>query len=190
MTRSGVKDHDVDVLGRETARMLPGGGWLQSKHDAMGRVVQRRAGSTAAEAWGKMGESEWLGARPEKLTVDVGYSYDEAGELIEAVDKARGRTRYAYDPVGQLLSMVPEKARAELFRYDPAGNLLRERRGRFGAGVWTGEQAPAQRGYGIWLGWGRAPDREEEAGCCGGRGKEVWWYAWNGAGHLRQATLT
>ena len=69
------------MLGRETARALPGGGWLKSQHDAMARVIQRQAGRTVAEAWGRTGEPEWLGARPEKLTVDVDYRYDEAGEL-------------------------------------------------------------------------------------------------------------
>src|SRR5262249_20133655 len=105
-------DHRVDLLGRETGRALPGGGWLRNKYDAMGRVVQRRAGSAVAEVWGRPGEPEWLAPKPENLKVDIGYRYDEAGELVESVDKTHGKTEYKYDPVGQLLARVPEKARA------------------------------------------------------------------------------
>jgi YD repeat-containing protein len=39
-----VVDHRVDMLGREIARALPGGGWLQSTYDAIGRLERRRAG--------------------------------------------------------------------------------------------------------------------------------------------------
>jgi RHS repeat-associated protein len=178
-------EHRVDLLGRETGRTLPGGGWLQSRYDAMGRVAQRRAGGASAEAWGRAGEPDWLGRRPEKLTVDTAYRYDEAGELVESSDRTRGKTRYAYDPIGQLLSMVPEKARAELFRYDPAGNLYE-----------TGEGA-GERVYGpgnrllrngdteyAWDDDGRLVEKRTRLGATGR--EEVWRYAWDAAGLLKQ----
>jgi RHS repeat-associated protein len=180
-------EHKTDLLGRETGRMLPGGGWLQSRYDAMGRVAQRRAGGTAAEVWGRTGEPAWLGARPEKLTVDVGYSYDEGGELIEAVDQARGQTRYKYDPIGQLLAMVPEKARTELFRYDPAGNLYEAGEGAservYGPGnrlLRSGDTEYA------WDGDGRLIEKRKRAGAGAREEEEVWRYGWNGAGLLKQ----
>src|SRR5207302_746839 len=37
-------EHRADLLGREIARALPDGGWIQSTYDAMGRVSRRRAG--------------------------------------------------------------------------------------------------------------------------------------------------
>ena len=72
-------DHKVDLLGRETERMLPGGGWLKSRYDAMARVIQRQAGRTVAEAWGRTGEPEWLGSTPENLTVDVTIGMTKQG---------------------------------------------------------------------------------------------------------------
>jgi RHS repeat-associated protein len=177
--------HQSDLLGRETGRTLPGGGWLQSRYDAMGRVAQRRSGGTAAEAWGRTGEPRWLGPKPENLTVDTTYSYDEAGELVASLDQARGKTRYTYDPVGQLLAMVPEKARAELFKYDPAGNLTD-----------VGEGA-AERVYGpgnrllrkgdteyAWDGDGRLIEKRTRNAA--GEEEEVWRYAWDAAGFLKQ----
>ena len=178
-------EHQADALGRETARALPGGGWLQSQLDGMGRVVRRRAGGAAVETWGRAGEPEWLGARPEKVTVDVAYRYDEAGELAESVDKARGRTQYAYDPVGQLLSMVPEKARAELFRYDGAGNLHESGEGAgervYGPGNRLLRQGDTEY---LWDWDGRLAEKRRRAGASGK--EEVWRYSWNGAGLLKQ----
>jgi RHS repeat-associated protein len=178
-------EHQADLLGRETARALPGGGWLQSQFDAMGRVTRRRAGGANDELWGRAREPEWQGPRPERRTVDMAYRYDESGELVEAWDEARGRTQFAYDPIGQLLAMVPEKARAELFRYDAAGNLYE-----------TGEGAE-ERVYGQgnrllrkgdteyrWDDDGRLVEKRRQE-VASGR-EEVWRYAWDGAGLLKQ----
>lgn len=115
-------EHRADPFGQESARALPGGGWLQTQRDALGRVTRQRAGG-ASSARGLAGEPSWIGELPDGLTVDVAYRYSEAGDLVEAWDHPRAHTEYTYDPVGQLLSMVPEKARAEVFRYDAAGNV-------------------------------------------------------------------
>ncbi|MDI3288314.1 RHS repeat-associated core domain-containing protein [Polyangium sp. 15x6] len=180
-----VVEHQADILGRETARALSGGGWLQSQYDAMGRVIRRRAGGAVVEPWGRAGEPEWLGARPEGLTVDTAYRYDESGELLESWDRAKGPTRYEYDPVGQLLAMVPEKARAELFRYDTAGNLHE-------AGEGAGERVYG-RGNRLlrkgdteyrWDDDGRLVEKRWRDGTSGR--EELWRYAWNGAGLLQE----
>jgi len=178
-------EHQADVLGRETARALPGGGWMQSQYDAMSRVVRRRAGGSAAETWGRAGEPEWLGARPEKVTVDVAYRYDETSELVESVDQARGRTQYAYDPVGQLLAMVPERARAELFRYDAPGNLHESGEGAaervYGPGNRLLRQGDTEY---LWDLDGRLAEKRRRS-AAGGK-EEVWRYSWDGAGLLKQ----
>jgi RHS repeat-associated protein len=172
-------EHTVDLLGREIARSLPHGGWIQSAYDAVGRLSARRAGAGTAASRGRPGEPEWLGARPDSVTAETTYRYDEAGELIDAWDRSRGPTQYAYDPLGQLVSMVPEKARAQLFSFDEAGNLYPR-----------GESAPVRayaRGNrltrdGDWdYAWdddGRLREKR--------RGAEVWRYTWDAAGLLRQ----
>jgi RHS repeat-associated protein len=177
-------EHRADALGRETARALPGGGWLQSEYDALGRLSRRRAGM-AVESWGRAGEPEWLGARPERATVDMAYRYDEVGELVESWDQARGRTRYEYDPVGQLLSMVPEKARAELFRYDATGNLHEDREAAEPREYGQGNRL-LRRGE-----WSYAWDedgrlREKRRPGTDGARDEVWRYRWDAAGLLTE----
>jgi RHS repeat-associated protein len=178
-------EHQADLLGRETARALPGGGWLQSAYDALGRVSRRRAGTTTAEAWGRAGEPARIGEQPERLSVNMAYRYDAAGELVESWDQARGPTQYAYDPIGQLLAMVPEKARGELFRYDAAGNLYE-----------TGEGAE-ERLYGkgnrllrkgewkyAWDQDGRLSEKRRPGSASGQ--DEVWRYRWDAAGLLKE----
>ncbi|MFO0760721.1 MAG: RHS repeat-associated core domain-containing protein [Byssovorax sp.] len=162
-------DHQVDMLGRETGRALPGGGWMQHGYDALGRVERRRAGMAAGTA------------------VDTAYRYDEAGELVESWDKTRGKTRYAYDPIGQLLSMVPEKAQAELFRYDPRGNLHEAGEGAearvYGKGNRLLRKGDTEY---LWDKDGRL--REKRTRKPGSEGEEIWRYAWDGAGLLREVT--
>ena len=166
-----VVEHQIDVLGRETARGLPGGGWLQTAYDSLGRVSRRRAGTTAAEGWG-----------PERLSVDMAYRYEPSGELVESWDRARGRTQYAYDPIGQLLAMVPEKARGELFRYDERGNLH-----EVGEGAEDREYGQGNRllHKGDWAYTWDADGRLKEKRR-GGEQPEVWRYTWDATGLLKQ----
>lgn len=180
-----VVDHRADTLGREIARSLQDGGWIQSGYDAFGRVNRRRAG----EARGRRAaaaEPEWIGVLADGATVDTAYQYDSDGELVASSDQARGQTRYEYDPIGQLLSMVPEKARAKVFWYDAAGNL------------YEGGAQAQEREYGKgnrllrkgnteyrWDSDGRlieARTRERAS-----LQDEVWRYQWDAAGLMRAA---
>jgi RHS repeat-associated protein len=142
-------------------------------------VVRRRAGKAATDRRSGSEEPEWLGARPERVTVDAEYRYDEAGELVESWDQIRGRTRYAYDPVGQLLAMVPEKARAELFRYDAPGNIYETGEGaegrEYGAGGRLLRKGATEY---VWDFDGRLVEKRTTEGS--------WKYAWNAAGLLKQ----
>ncbi len=115
--------HAVDLFGRELARQLPGGGRLESSFDALGRLADRRALGPERELPALAGQPEHLGPRRTNVSAYKAFRYDADGELIETIDRDRGRTQFRYDPVGQLLAMVPERARAELFRYDKTGNL-------------------------------------------------------------------
>jgi RHS repeat-associated protein len=184
-----VVDHRADLLGRESARALPEGGWLQSGYDALGRLNQRRAGGAARRPAVNAAEPAWVGAQADGSTVETAYRYDWDGELIESADRSRGRTRYAYDPVGQLLSMVPEKARAEVFRYDAAGNL------------YEGGPEAQERTYGKgnrllrrgdteyrWDDDGRLVEKRTRDRASGK--DEIWRYDWNSAGMMSLAEGT
>jgi RHS repeat-associated protein len=176
--------HDADLLGRETARALPRGGWLQSQYDALGRVARRRAGGTASEPWSRPDEPEWIGARPDRVGVDTVYRYDPAGELVESIDQSRGRTTYSYDRIGQLLSMVPEKARAELFRYDATGNLFEadvDAAGRvYGKGNRLLRKGDTEY---VWDDDGRLAEKRTRSAV---GAEEIWKYRWDAAGLLKR----
>jgi YD repeat-containing protein len=118
--------HAVDLFGRELARQLPGGGRLESSFDALGRLADRRALGPERDLPGLAGQPEHLAPRRTNVSAYKAFRYDADGELVETIDRDRGKTQFRYDPVGQLLSMVPERARAELFRYDKTGNLHEE----------------------------------------------------------------
>ena len=180
-----VVHHRADILGREIARALPAGGWLQSTYDAMGSATRRRAGGTEDRCAEAAGGPEWIGERADGATVDMAYRYDRDGELIESADRARGSIRYEYDPIGQLLAMVPEKVRAELFRYDAAGNLYES----------GGETEAREYGKGNrllrkgdteyrWDGDGRLVEKRTLDRASGSHA--VWVYRWDCAGLLKR----
>ncbi|WP_437619298.1 RHS repeat-associated core domain-containing protein [Sorangium sp. So ce1151] len=182
-----VVEHASDVLGREVARSLPGGGRVESAYDLLGRVERRRAVGLPHEVRARPGEPAWVGPRPENVTVDLAYRYDPVGELIAAWAQGRGWTSYRYDPVGQLLARVPEQARAEVFRYDPAGN----------AHEGGPEAAPRDYKHGSqlvrkgetqyrWNAEGRLEEKSVEDPSTGTR--RAWVYTWNLAGFLESVT--
>ncbi|KYG05969.1 hypothetical protein BE21_37585 [Sorangium cellulosum] len=182
-----VVDHASDLLGREVARALPGGGRIESAYDVSGRVERRRAVGPAREVRVGPGEPAWVGPRPENVTLDMAYRYDPVGELSAAWDQGRGWTSYRYDPVGQLLARAPEQARAEVFRYDPAGNSYEA-----GPGA-----VPREHGRGnrlvrkgntryLWDAEGRLAEKWEEDPAAGAR--RAWKYTWDLAGLLESVT--
>jgi RHS repeat-associated protein len=115
----------------------------------------------------------------------MAYRYDSTGELVEAWDRARGRTQYTYDPIGQLLAMVPEKARAEVFRYDATGNLCEAGEGAeervYGRGNRLLRKGDTEY---RWDDDGRLVERKWREAASGK--EEVWRYAWDAAGLLKQ----
>jgi RHS repeat-associated protein len=177
-------DHSSDVLSREVARKLAGGGVVESAYDVMGRLAQRTVRSPLTVASVGAHQPDWIGRRDDGVTATTFYRYDADGELVAKVDRDRGTTGYQYDPVGQLLAAIPDKARAEIFRYDPTGNPSEG----------SGDQAARVYGPGNRLLRRGDTDYEWDAhGRLVGKtvhtpeGGRTWRYQWGG-GMLRSAT--
>ncbi len=180
--------HAVDLFGRELARQLPGGGRLESSFDALGRLADRRALGPERELPALAGQPEHLGPRRTNVSAYKAFRYDADGELIETIDRDRGRTQFRYDPVGQLLAMVPERARAELFRYDKTGNLhedgpASEKR------VYAKGNRLLQKGdtHYTWDRDGRLLEKRSKPIAPDAGQDTVWQYTWNAAGLLHRA---
>ncbi|AUX27693.1 uncharacterized protein SOCEGT47_082910 [Sorangium cellulosum] len=182
-----VVEHASDLLGREVARALSGGGRIESAYDRMGRIERRRAMGAPREVRVGPGEPAWVGPRPENVTVDMAYRYDPAGELSASWDQRWGWTSYRYDPVGQLLARVPEQARAEVFRFDAAGNSHED-----GSDAPLREYAPGNRlickgnARYRWDAEGRLAEKSVEDPETGAR--RAWRYTWSHAGLLESVT--
>jgi RHS repeat-associated protein len=180
-----IVEHWSDHAGRETARILPGGGRIESAYDPMGRLVRRRALGPAQHRAVGAGEPAWVGDLAGNVTAERAYQYDWDGELIDVWDAKRGHTRYQYDPVGQLLAAMPDKARAELFRYDPAGNLHEAENGAEPKEYGDGNQLLKKGTTSYrWDEEGRLIEKHVRRD-----GNEaLWQYQWNGAGLMESVT--
>ncbi|KYF86005.1 hypothetical protein BE18_11900 [Sorangium cellulosum] len=114
-------------------RFLRGGARVQSRYDALDRLVGRQLLADGARREVRPGEPDWVGPGEPSVLLDQRWSYTPAGELAWAWDAELGATRFGYDTLGQLLAAVPEHAQKELFGYDETGNLHE-----------AGEAAPAR----------------------------------------------
>jgi RHS repeat-associated protein len=183
--------HSPDLLGRDLQRRLPAGGAIESTYDPLGRLHDRRTLGPEREILPLPGQPASVAPARSNVTAFKAFRYDADGELIETIDRDRGRTKFTYDPVGQLLSMVPEKARAELFRYDKTGNLF-EDGPNADTRVYSKGNRLLQKGntqY-AWDQDGRLVEKrtvEPQPGLDAPK-EEVWRYSWNGAGLLQKAT--
>ncbi len=176
--------HTSDALGREVARLLPGGGRIETGFDALGRVARRRGLDRTVGAPSTTGQPDWADVKGRRVTADTSYRYAPDGELVEVLDLARGKTEYRYDPVGQLLAMVPAQAREELFRFDPRGNIHEADPGA-PARVYGKGNRLLQKGdtHYRWDDDGRLVEKrvKKDDG-----DEEVWRYRWDGAGLLHE----
>ncbi|WP_437954924.1 RHS repeat-associated core domain-containing protein [Sorangium sp. So ce119] len=124
----------VDALGREVARVLPGGGRIETAYDARDRMVQRRVVRPSAPA-----RPGWPEPAAGPSTVEQAYRYAPGSELLEAHDRSAGiqrLRRFEHDGMGRLIAAGQDEGDVERFAYDAAGNLY-ERYGverRYGAG--------------------------------------------------------
>ncbi|WP_437877697.1 RHS repeat-associated core domain-containing protein [Sorangium sp. So ce513] len=112
------------ATGLEVERWFGGGARVESRYDALDRLVGRRLLADGARRAVRPGEPEWVGPRDPGVLLDQRWAYTPAGELASTWDAELGATRFGYDALGQLLAAVPEHAQQALFGYDDTGNLF------------------------------------------------------------------
>ncbi|XJC77828.1 hypothetical protein ACHFCA_14370 [Delftia tsuruhatensis] len=126
-----IADIERDALHREVRRSQ---GALSSRYDwdPAGRLLRHRAALQGSGHVIRPGNSN--------ATLERGYAYDAAGQLIARADSLRGRQDFRYDPTGRILASLPAQGSPlarELFAFDPAGNLLDSIPGKDGQPVDT-----------------------------------------------------
>ncbi|WP_313282146.1 RHS repeat-associated core domain-containing protein [Delftia tsuruhatensis] len=126
-----IADMERDALHREVRRSQ---GALSSRYDwdPAGRLLRHRAALQGSGHVIRPGNSN--------ATLERGYAYDAAGQLIARADSLRGRQDFRYDPTGRILASLPAQGSPlarELFAFDPAGNLLDSLPGKDGQPVDT-----------------------------------------------------
>ncbi|WP_374008412.1 hypothetical protein [Delftia lacustris] len=126
-----IADMERDALHREVRRTQ---GALSSRYDwdPAGRLLRHRAALQGSGHVIRPGNSN--------ATLERGYAYDAAGQLIARADSLRGRQDFRYDPTGRILASIPAQGSPlarELFAFDPAGNLLDSIPGKDGQPVDT-----------------------------------------------------
>ena len=126
-----IADIERDALHREVRRSQ---GALSSRYDwdPAGRLLRHRAALQGSGHVIRPGNSN--------ATLERGYAYDAAGQLIARADSLRGRQDFRYDPTGRILASLPAHGSPlarELFAFDPAGNLLDSIPGKDGQPVDT-----------------------------------------------------
>ena len=181
-----VVEHQTDLLGREIARLLPSGGFIESAYDALGHTARRRAGGRSVKGPSiQRGEPEWLGPRVDGAAIETAYRRDGDGRLTDAWDRERGSVRYEYDPKGQLLARLPEHARAELFRYDATGNVHEAGASPVGREYGHGDKLYRREDteY-VWDAAARLSERRTRRP--GEADAQVWSHRWDAAGRLQE----
>ncbi|MXN29586.1 DUF6531 domain-containing protein, partial [Delftia sp. CH05] len=93
-----IADMERDALHREVRRSQ---GALSSRYDwdPAGRLLRHRAALQGSGHVIRPGNSN--------ATLERGYAYDAAGQLIARADSLRGRQDFRYDPTGRILASLP-----------------------------------------------------------------------------------
>jgi RHS repeat-associated protein len=129
-----------DLLGREIARVLPGGAEIHSSFDPVGQLVRRLVRGPGGSAGAARGQPGSVAPRLPGMIADTTYAYDATGRLEAAHDLSRGRTTYRRDPAGRLLERIAEAGISEGFSFDATGNVLEA-----GPGALLREHGPGDR---------------------------------------------
>lgn len=109
-----------DVLGREVARLLPGGGRIDIAYDERDRLARRRV-SKAPAVGGGAGGPTWMPV-PGPATVEQAYSYSPASELVAVDDRSRGSRRFEHH-AGRLVASGRDEKDVQRYEYDVTGNV-------------------------------------------------------------------
>ncbi len=110
---------NVDELGRETKRQLPGGLELWQQYNEHGRLTMQNLGQSVEFKLDRSADPRFTSPSMVKRE----YEYDITGALTSLSDKHWDTQKYEYDP-NHRLTIVQTRNSAESFSYDPAGNLL------------------------------------------------------------------
>jgi RHS repeat-associated protein len=189
-----VVEHVRDLNGNDVRRVLEGGGIIESRFDALGRLGERRASTPTATPGRGAGEPAWIGdAARGNISVQKTFRYSWDSELVETVDSHHGATELRYDPVGQLLAMVHPRAQAtvgqapELFRYDATGNVHEEGPNAAARSYSKGDRLERKGSteY-VWDPDGYLVERRSRNAETGA--DDVWLYRWNDVGMMASAT--
>ena len=113
---------EYDSMGRETARVLPGGEREEKRYNAAGELVEHtdfrgRVTRYTYDAAGRLQTIDY------PSDADHSFVYNTAGERIEAVDE-RGTSRSQFDARGRLLRLQDADGGVIEYSYDSVGNLL------------------------------------------------------------------
>jgi len=116
---------EFDAMGRETARILPGGERETKAYNAAGELIEHTdfRGRVTRYTYDAVGR---LQAIDYPSDADHSFVYNAAGERIEAVDE-RGTSRSQFDPRGRLLRLQDADGGVIDYRHDAVGNLLERR---------------------------------------------------------------
>ncbi|WP_298850495.1 Ig-like domain-containing protein [uncultured Aquimonas sp.] len=116
---------EFDEMGRETARILPGGEREEKRYNAAGELIEHtdfrgRVTRYTYDAAGRLQTIDY------PSDADHSFVYNAAGERIEAVDE-RGTSRSEFDARGRLLRLQDADGGVIDYRHDAVGNLLERR---------------------------------------------------------------
>lgn len=120
----GVTSIEMDIEGRVTGIVKPGGQRIERTLDPLGRPTRVRLpnGVEITTSYDKAGRIIAQGRTGQGTT---SIEYDAVGRVIRSIASDGGVTNYEYDAAGQLTAIVnPLRERTE-FAYDPDGNLTR-----------------------------------------------------------------
>ncbi|MFY1825563.1 RHS repeat-associated core domain-containing protein [Myxococcus fulvus] len=120
---SAVVEFVRDALGREVRRVLPGGGVLETRYDAMSRLLEQ---AYHPPGWVDRG-LEWPpqpGEADEVVAFKRRYHHDAFGHLSRTEDSLRGQSLFKHDATGRLTQVLRPGGASEAYEYDAAGNRM------------------------------------------------------------------
>ncbi|MCB1555584.1 MAG: tandem-95 repeat protein [Xanthomonadales bacterium] len=113
---------EYDAMGRETARVLPGGQRETKAYNAAGELVTMTDfnGVTTGYAYDVMGRLQHIDYSHD---ADVTTQYDQVGRR-GSVSDARGPSSWSYDARGRVLQSIDADGHVIEYQYDSIGNLV------------------------------------------------------------------